>query len=159
MKHTVLGMAITLSTAVGLSICSVGCGSNTPASANSFTKVYAQVIQPQCSNNFCHFNGVNIRYSGLDLSSKTRAYWSLLGVPGTGPACSQAGMRVLPWDPDHSVLYQKLLPSPPCGIQMPADSTTFSTNGTSDLKFSGNQLPPDQLQLIHDWIQEGAYDN
>jgi hypothetical protein len=56
-------------------------------------------------------------------------------------------------------MYQKLSPLPPCGIQMPADSTMYSTNGISDLKFSGPALPADEQQLIYDWIQEGAQDN
>ena len=136
-----------------------GCGSNTTASPNSFTRVYAEVIQPSCTNDFCHFNTVSIRYSALDLSSKVRAYWSLVGLPCMGPACSQIGTRVVPWDPDQSVMYRKLSPTPPCGVQMPADKTTFSTNGTSELKFSGVQLPSDQQQLIYDWIAEGAQNN
>jgi hypothetical protein len=149
-------VAFTLSASAVLSS---GCEPKTTPSANSFTKVYEDVIQPKCSNDYCHYNGVSIRYSALDLSSKVRAYWSLIGLPCLGPACSQSGMRVVPWQPDQSIMYQKLLPSPPCGIQMPADSTTFYTNGTSDLKFSGTALAADDLQLIHDWIQEGAQDN
>ena len=156
MRHTVLGAVVTLCASA---LVSFGCGSNTPSSANSFTKVYAEVIQPQCSNDFCHYNGVSIRYSALDLSSRVRAYWSLVGLPCMGPACSQSGMRVVPWQPQQSIMYQKLSPSPPCGIQMPADSTTFSTNGTSELKFSGPALSADQQQLIYNWIQEGAQDN
>ena len=153
MRHTGLRALFALSASVALSS---GCGSKTPSSANSFTKVYAEIIQPTCSNDFCHFNSVSIRYSALDLSSKVRAYWSLVGQPCMGPACSQSGMRVVPWQPDRSVMYQKLSPSPPCGIQMPADLTTFSTNGTSELKFSGPPLSADQQQLIYNWIQEGA---
>src|SRR5450432_1816152 len=107
MRHTVLGAVFALSACAVLGF---GCGSNAPSSANSFTRVYTEIIQPSCTNDFCHFNGVSIRYSALDLSSKVRAYWSLVGQPGLGPACSQNGMRVLPWDPDHSILYQKLLP-------------------------------------------------
>jgi hypothetical protein len=56
-------------------------------------------------------------------------------------------------------MYQKLSPSPPCGIQMPADATTFSTNGTSELKFSGPPLSAEQQELIYNWILEGAQDN
>lgn len=156
MRRTVLRVAFTLSASAVLVS---GCGSSDPPSANSFTKVYADVIQPKCTNEFCHFNGASIRYSALDLSSRVRAYWSLVGMPCLGPACSQTGMRVIPWQPDHSILYQKLSPSPPCGIQMPADSTHFYTNGTSDLTFSGTALPADQQKLIHDWIQEGAQDD
>ena len=156
MRRTVFGVAFTLSASAALSS---GCEPKTPSSVNSFTKVYSEVIQPRCTNDFCHYSGVSIRYSALDLSSTVRAYWSLVGVPCQGPACSQSGMRVVPWQPDQSIMYRKLLPSPPCGIQMPADSTTFSTNGTSELAFSGAALSADDLQLIHDWIQEGAQDN
>jgi hypothetical protein len=42
---------------------------------------------------------------------------------------------------------------------MPADTTTFSTNGTSELKFSGAELSAEQQQLVYDWIQEGAQNN
>jgi hypothetical protein len=155
-RQTVSRAVFALAACAGLSF---GCGSNTPSSPNSFTRVYAKVIQPKCSNDFCHFNGVSIRYSALDLSSQVRSYWSLVGQPSIGPACSQNGLRVSPGRPDESVLYQKLNPAPPCGIQMPADTTAFSTNGTSQLKFSGSALPADQLQLIYDWIQEGALNN
>lgn len=157
MTRTVLRAVFTLCAAA---FSSVGCGSSaTPPATNSFTNVYDQVIQPKCANDYCHYNGASIRYSALDLSSKVRAYWSLVGLPCMGPACSQSGMRVVPWDPDHSILYLKLLPSPPCGIRMPADTSMFYTNGTSELKFSGNALPAEELQLIYNWIAEGAYNN
>ena len=153
MRPTVCKALFTLSAAALLSF---GCGSSEPSSPNSFSRVYAEVIQPSCTNDFCHFNGVSIRYSALDLSSKVRAYWSLVGLPSMGPACSQIGMRVVAWDPGQSVMYRKLSPTPPCGAQMPADKTTFSTNGASDVKFSGTPLSADQQQLIYDWIAEGA---
>ena len=156
MRNRVLGAAFTLCAAAVLSF---GCGSTAPSSANSFTNVYEEVIQPQCSNDYCHYNGVGIRFSALDLSSKVRAYWSLVGLPCMGPACSQSGVRVVPYQPNISVMYQKLSPSPPCGIQMPADTTMYSTNGISDLKFSGPPLSADQQQLIYNWIDEGAQDN
>jgi hypothetical protein len=156
MRHTVVAALFALCAGAVLG---AGCGSNAPSSPNSFTKVYSEVIQPKCSNNFCHYNSVGIRYSALDLSSKVRAYSSLVGQPCMGPACSQEGTRVVPWQPDISIMYQKLSPSPPCGIQMPGDATTFSTNGTSELKFSGTPLPANQQQLIHDWIAEGAQNN
>jgi hypothetical protein len=156
MRSTVSSVAYTVAAAALLA---GGCSSSAPPSANSFTRVYEEVIRPSCTNDFCHFNTVSIRYSALDLSSKVRAYWSLVGLPCMGPACSQIGTRVVPWDPDQSVMYRKLSPTPPCGVQMPADKTTFSTNGTSELRFSGAPLPADQQQLIYNWIQEGAQDN
>lgn len=156
MRHPLLTTLLSLCTSV---LFSVGCGSNAPPSDNSFSRVYTEIIQPKCSNDYCHFNSVSIRYSALDMSSHARAYWSLVGLPCMGPACSQSGMRVVPGDPARSVMYQKLLPSPPCGARMPADKTQFFTNGTSELKFSGTPLPDDQQRLIHDWILEGAYNN
>ena len=134
-----------------------------PPAANSFTKIYTETIQPKCSSNFCHYNGVPIRFSALDLSSKVRAYWSLVDLPCMGP-CQQTGMRVLPGQPEASVMYIKVLDPLPagmsrCGTEMPADTTGYSTNGTSDLTFSGPALSSDEQARIRDWIQEGAQDN
>lgn len=171
MRHTVPAAVFALSASA---LFSFGCGSGAPPSANSFTKVYAETIQPRCSNEFCHYNGVDIRFSALDLSSQVRAYNSLVGLPCMGPNCQQTGMRVVPGQPEASVMYQKLLDQDQlpaeiarCGIQMPADTTNYSTNladpsilaQTSTLKFSGPSLPAPELQRIHDWIQEGAQDN
>ena len=71
----------------------------------------------------------------------------------------QIGMRVVPWDPDQSVMYRKLSPTPPCGVQMPADKSTFSTNGTSEPEVLRKAAPLDQQKLIYNWIAEGAQDN
>jgi hypothetical protein len=62
---------------------------------------------------------------------------------------------VLPGDPDNSILYQKLQATTvKCGSQMPADTQKLLIKGYPE--FSGTELPADQLQLIRDWIQEGA---
>jgi len=161
MRHTVLAALFALSSSAVLSL---GCGSGTTPSANSFTEVYTKTIQPKCSNDFCHYNGVDIRFSALDLSSKVRAYSSLVGLPCMASVCSQNGMRVLPGQPEASVMYLKVLDPLPagtsrCGIEMPADKTGYSTNGTSELTFSGPPLDPEEQQRIRAWIQEGAKDN
>ena len=78
MRRTVLGVVFTLSV---WAVLSLGCGAGGPPAANSFTRVYTETIQPRCSNDFCHYNGVDIRFSALDLSSKVRAYSSLVGLP------------------------------------------------------------------------------
>jgi hypothetical protein len=140
----------------------VGCAalepSAGPPSPNSFTAVYAQIIAPTCSSDFCHYNGVGIRYSALDMSSQVSAYWSLVGQPCMGPACSEMGTRVIPGHPEASILYLKVSePMPPCGSQMPADPVALTAMGTS--VFSGSALPADQLQLIQSWILEGAQNN
>jgi hypothetical protein len=148
-------MAISASAVLGF-----GCAPDAPPSANSFTEVYARTIQPSCSNDYCHFNGVGIRFSALDLSSRSHAYWSLVGQPCMGPNCGNiGGMRVAAWQPDASVLYQKVSQDqPPCGTRMPADMTTFRTNGISSLN-PGPALSAEEQQRIYNWIAEGAQDN
>ena len=178
MRHTVLGAVFALCVSAVLNFV---CDSGGAPAANSFTKVYAKTIQPKCSNDYCHYNGANRPFSALDLSSKVRAYSSLVGMPCMG-LCIQRGTRVVSGDPEKSVFYLKLLDQMPsgtarCGIQMPADMTTFRTNGLSVLRFLGCQdagedagesatacrppgtLPAEEQQRIFDWIQEGAKNN
>ena len=127
------------------------------ATPKSFTQLYNTVLLPSCSNNYCHYSGVGVRYSALDMSSRSYAYWSLVNQPAAGPGCSRMGTRVIPGDPNHSLLYLKVLPTSPCGARMPADPTTLMTKGTAE--FSGTPLPDDQQQLIFDWIANGAKDD
>jgi hypothetical protein len=163
MRYAVLGAVVALSI---VGVLSSGCnrldeitgGGNTPSGPNSFTQVYETVIQPNCTSSFCHYNGVGIRYSALDMSSRVYAYWSLVGQPCAGPSCSENGTRVVPGNPDASIMYLKISETmPPCGSQMPADPGVLTAQGTS--VFSGTALPDDQQQLIHDWIQAGAQNN
>jgi hypothetical protein len=162
MRHTVLGAVFALSVSAALSL---GCGSGAPPAANSFTKVYTEVIQPTCANAYCHYYGVAGQNaltpgnSGLDMSSKLRAYWGLVNRQCNGTSCYQMGTRVVPGDPDSSVMYQKLFPAPTltCGAQMPADINTFLTYGNS--VFSGTALIQEDQDLIQNWIKDGAQNN
>jgi hypothetical protein len=172
MRHTVLVAIFALSASAVLNF---GCGSGAPPSANSFTEVYTKTIQPKCSNDFCHNNGSSMRYSALDLSSKVRAYYSLVGQPCLAPPCAER-MRVVPGHPESSMMYLNIVDQLPpgttrCGSQMPAD-TTFRTNGISDVTFfrcpdAGQTatdcrdatLPAEEQQRIYNWISEGAQDN
>jgi hypothetical protein len=154
MRHAVLGAVCGLSASAVLSF---GCSSPPPA-ANSFTQVYTTVIAPTCSSDFCHSNGVSIRASGLDMSSQVVAYWSLVDQPLTGPSCALMGTRVVPFQPEASIMYLKVSETmPPCGSQMPADPTALLTKGSA--VFSGTPLTSAQQQLIYDWIADGAQDN
>jgi len=163
MRHTVLGAVFALFVSAALCL---GCGSGAAPAADSFTKVYADVIQPTCANDYCHYYGVagqntlTLGNSGLDMSSKLRAYWNLVGQPCNGTGCYQMGMRVVQGDPDKSVMYQKLFPAPTltCGAQMPADINLFLTQGNPPV-FSGTALIQEYLDLIRNWIQDGAQNN
>jgi hypothetical protein len=152
MRHAILGAAFTAAVSMA-----VGCSSPPPA-ANSFTEVYTKVIQPTCNSEFCHYSGVGIRYSALDLSSQVTAYWNLFEQPALGGSCSEMGTRVVPGQPEISILYVKISETtPPCGAQMPANPNTLRTTGTAT--FSGTALPADQQALIYNWILEGAQNN
>jgi hypothetical protein len=138
-------------------VLSVGCSSAT-SPPNSFNEVYAKVIAPSCTSDYCHYAGVGIRYSALDMSSRVVAYWSLVDQPLTGPSCALMGTRVVPYQPTASLLYLKVSDAmPPCGSRMPADPVELLIHGSA--VFSGNALSPDQVQLIYDWIANGAQNN
>ncbi|MGA7741701.1 MAG: hypothetical protein ABSF35_04355 [Polyangia bacterium] len=156
MRHIVPGAVLALCASAFLSL---GCGSGAAPSANSLTKVYTEVIQPTCTSDFCHYNGVGIRFGALDMSSQVRTFWSLVGQPCNGASCMNMGTRVVPGQPDISIMYLKISqPTPPCGSQMPADTGYFLTSGGT-AQFSGTAVPEDQQNLIRAWIQEGAQDN
>jgi hypothetical protein len=135
-----------------------GCDSTPPGGPNSFTEVYTQIIRPTCSNDYCHYQNVGIRYSALDMSSQVSAYWGLVDQLCAGAACSGMGYRrVIPGDPDNSMLYEKVSQkNPPCGVQMPADIAALQEGIP---QFSGTALSKDQQTLIYNWIREGAQDN
>jgi hypothetical protein len=155
-----LALAVTLALAAG-------CGSDPgalfvmptrTATPKSFTLLYNTVLRPTCSNDYCHYSGVGIRYSALDMSARSYAYWSLVDQPCAGPGCSRMGTRVVPGDPSRSILYLKVSQTTaPCGARMPADQMSLLTKGTSE--FSGTPLPDQQQQLIADWIANGARDD
>jgi hypothetical protein len=88
----------------------------------------------------------------LDLSTSDNAYAALLGDAGTGApaagtACGGKGLtRVVPGNPAESLLYNKLNAkttgkAAPCGNPMPA---------------SGAALPTASINVISQWIMEGA---
>lgn len=89
----------------------------------------------------CHLptpigDGQGTQISGLDLSS----YTSLrAGGLNSGERIVVAGQ------PCASIIYQKLSDSPPFGSRMPLNGPPFWTAA--------------ELQLLHDWIAEGASDN
>jgi hypothetical protein len=162
MRRTVLGAVFALSVSVTLSL---GCGSGAPPAANSFTKVYTEVIQPSCANDYCHYYGVaganalTPGNSGLDMSSKLRAYWSLVNQPCIGTSCNQMGTRVVPGDPGSSMLFLKVSEAaPPCPSQMPADINQFLTYGNV-VFIAGTALLQEKQDLIQNWIQDGAQNN
>lgn len=79
-------------------------------------------------------NGVGFQLSGLD----TTGYDALMrGGRSSGQDI------VVPGDPCISVLYLKLTSAPPFGARMPLSGPPY--------------LSDEELQLVHDWIAEGAH--
>jgi hypothetical protein len=78
----------------------------------------------------------------LDMSTAEAAYANLVGQPAAGADCGGSGkVRVLPGDPDQSLIIQKLKGIAGCGAQMPDNYPA---------------LPSDQIALIEAWIAAGA---
>jgi len=73
--------------------------------------------------------------SGLDLSTV-----ALAKAGG-----SDGDATVIPNQPCESILYQKVISGPPFGARMPLGGPPY--------------LSDELLQLVHDWISEGAKDN
>jgi hypothetical protein len=138
-----------------LSIALFGCNSSPPP-PSSFTHVYEAIIAPTCANAYCHYAGIGLRQGSLDMNSQVTAYWNLVGQPCQGFACASQGTRVVPGQPEASILFLKISRTQPsCGVQMPASVDAIRKPGGSPV-FSGNALSADQQDLIKTWILDGA---
>lgn len=92
--------------------------------------VVTRIFVPTCGGTGCH--GAAASQQGLDLVSPGVAA-RLVGVSGT--TCLQT--LVDPQNPEASLLYQKLLPLPACGAQMPLARPPLSSA---------------DLACVRDWI-------
>jgi hypothetical protein len=88
----------------------------------------------RCTSSSCH--SASAALSGLSLAS-----YDALRRGGTHSGTN----IVIPEDPCASVLVQKLSGAPPFGARMPYEGPPF--------------LSDSELQLVRDWITEGAADN
>lgn len=109
-----------------------------PDASVSFTKQIRPLFDRTRGGCGCHLPsssgpGPGTQLSGLDLSSLASLR---VGGVGSGPQIIVDG------EPCASILYQKVSPAPPFGSRMPLDGPPFLTAG--------------ELQLLHDWIAEGA---
>ncbi|WPB82075.1 PKD domain-containing protein [Archangium violaceum] len=107
---------------------------------------YARDIQPiwdaQCTS--CHSSGGR---GGLNLLAGS-SYASLVNTAAAGAPCGGKGYtRVVPGNPDESLLVSKISPTPICGARMPTNDTSHFDNN------------PGQLIRIRSWILAGAPNN
>lgn len=90
------------------------------------------IFRSRCAGPNCHRAAPFA--AGLDLTD-ANAFGSLVGVASSGNPALQ---RVVPGDPDRSLLVAKLLPNPPIGSRMP---------------LVGAPLEPEQIDRIRNWIE------
>ncbi len=113
-----------------------------------FSSIYASVISTTCGVVGCH-RGTEPT-GNLDMGSRTAAYSNLVGVNAMSSGCIDSGlMRVVEEDADHSLLINKLEGhlangDMVCGPQMP---------------LGGTPLDESVIDVIREWINEGALDN
>lgn len=117
------------------------------APAGTFTQVY-EMLFPRVTNahcDMCHglppydLSNGNLS-TGMD---KASTYAALVGKSSTSSMC-KGKVFVAPGKPELSLLLQKLLPNPSCGLRMPNGGATLS-----DV----------QIELVRSWIAAGAADD
>ena len=97
-------------------------GESTGASGPPFAEVHAILMKSGCTSGYCH----GAAAGGLALTDAKASYASLVGVAATAAGCG-ADVRVVPGDPEASVLWLRVRPSSldggaPCGPKMPQGS-------------------------------------
>jgi hypothetical protein len=109
----------------------------------TFTTVYTTIIANRCAPCHTTSTGIGVTQGMLDMTTQANAYTNLVNTAAAGSACSGHGTRVVPNQPDSSILYLKIsLDDPsPCGAKMP---------------FGLAPLPQSEVTSIQDWILQGA---
>jgi hypothetical protein len=128
-----------------------GTGGMAPTFEPKWSAIYPEIITAKgCSQGAqCHGGAGGM----LNMSDAATAYAALVGVAAMGvlpgaPNCSESGLtRVVPGDPDNSLLVQKLSNTQTCGTQMPPGGPQGGTFG------------PGQLEAVKAWIAAGAPNN
>ena len=116
-----------------------------PVDSNTFTGLHTYIFSSRCNQPACHdgtfepdFRTVQSAYNSLVEHPITKNYNP--GVDGKNPL----PYRVTPGSLDESMIWQRLtLHEPPNFERMPS---------------SGNPLPDNLLNLIENWIKDGAKD-
>ncbi len=103
--------------------------------------LFAEVIAPSCDNGYCHGGGTG----GLLITDAASTYAALVEVGAMGMACGPTGaVRVVPGNPDASLIVQKLEGTQTCGAAMPKDLPSLSQT---------------EIDRIRAWILDGAMNN
>ena len=105
--------------------------------APTWTNLYSFTFW-SCTNPSCHGGGL----AGVNFATKEAGWATLVGKPANPMfMCGQLDkQRVVPGEPDNSLLYLKLDIDAPCGQQMPP----------------GGSLSDAQRERVREWIMRGA---
>lgn len=116
-----------------------------PSDSPTFTSLYDDVFGQEflgagagCANAYCHGATGS---GGFSVSTRQGAYASLVNAEGSANCGGE--VRVVPGDPDASLLVQKIT-DPSCGERMPKDNEALS---------------PETVERIRAWISAGAMNN
>jgi len=110
-----------------------------PPPEPTFANVQALVFTRSCAFSTCH--GAFLPEQGMSLA-EGQAYRAIVNVESKN---APGQPRVVPSDPDNSILYQALLGPVNADLgRMPKDKPA---------------LDAQRIQLVHDWIEQGAQEN
>ena len=109
----------------------------------SFATVFSEILKPMgCTAGYCHAGHAG----GMLMDSLESAYQNLVNVEASTPTDCDATMRVVPGDPDASMLW----------IRVRAQEDDCLTADQKMPPFGDEGLSEEHLALIYDWILTGA---
>lgn len=106
--------------------------------ATTLTEIQEAIFTPSCAVSGCHSGGSPAAGQNL---SEGQSFDNLVNVPSSQDSSLT---RVIPGNPDDSLLVQKVEGTQPVGQRMPLGGTPLSNA---------------EIQMIRDWIEAGAEDN
>lgn len=121
----------------------------------SFQQNVVTIFANHCAVQGCHVPGNPPPPCGGMILAPSFAYANIVSVPACETALQDGGvdpyMRIFPGDPTKSLLYLKIT----------ATQTNLPPGGGQPMPFptSNDHLSTTEIQIIHDWIQQGALQN
>src|SRR5690606_5876945 len=113
---------------------------HTPVDSNSFLGIHLYILSSSCNQPNCHDGTFEPDYRTVPSAYSTRVMHGVKKHFPTNPV----PYRVTPGEPSQSMLYRRITEhNPPNFERMPS---------------SGNQLPARSIELIKNWIEDGARD-
>lgn len=129
-------------------LCMYGCDSGgsgdtqpTTAPASTFARIQGQVFEVSCSSASCHSSEARAGDLVLD---ETESWDALINTPAANPVAASRGlMRVMPAQPDKSLLLQKLYGN-------------LQSGEGKRMPYGLTPLPAHTVEVIAAWIAAGA---